>query len=112
MTTPHYLDSTRGSDTTLNKLPIDSEKDNHTSDTASSLDHNIHDATVSNADIEKESAKADAEAGPAAPGPLNFMDPSSFPDGGLQAWLCLLGAFCALFVSFGMLIIHSRWGTV
>ena len=52
--------------------------------------------TVPNADIEKEAAKADAEAAPAPP---NFMDPSSFPDGGPQARLCLLGAFCAMFVS-------------
>jgi hypothetical protein len=111
MTTPHNLGSTRGSDTTLNTSPIDTEKHNHTPDTASSLEHNIHDTTAPNADIEKEAAKADAEAGPAAPAPPNFMDPSSFPDGGLQAWLCLLGAFCAMFVSFGMLIIHFRWGT-
>jgi hypothetical protein len=30
-----------------------------------------------------------------------MMDPSSFPDGGLQAWLTVGGAWCALFVSFG-----------
>lgn len=41
MTTPHNLDSTRA---TLNTLPIDTEKHNHTSDTASSLERNIHDA--------------------------------------------------------------------
>ena len=96
---------------TLNTLPIDTEKHNHASDTTSGLEHNIHDATVLNADIEKEAAKDDAEAGPAPSGPPNFMDPSSFPGGGLQAWLCLLGAFCAMFVSFGMPIIHSRRGT-
>jgi len=90
MTTPHNLDSTKGSDTTLNASLIDTGKHNHTSDTASSLEHNIHDATVPNADIEKEAAKGDAEAGPAGPAgpaPPNFMDPSSFPDIGLQAWL-------------------------
>ncbi|KAF2271034.1 MFS general substrate transporter [Lojkania enalia] len=29
--------------------------------------------------------------------------PSQFPDGGRDAWLCLLGTFCALFCSFGWL---------
>lgn len=29
------------------------------------------------------------------------VDPSSFPDGGLQAWLVVSGAFCCLFCSFG-----------
>ena len=43
---------------------------------------------------------ADAEkttlvATPAGP------DPNAFPDGGLQAWLVVLGAFCTVFASFG-----------
>ena len=29
------------------------------------------------------------------------MDPASFPDGGLNAWLVVLGGFCCLFCSFG-----------
>ena len=29
------------------------------------------------------------------------MDPSQFPDSGLEAWLVVLGCFCSLFVSFG-----------
>lgn len=29
--------------------------------------------------------------------------PSQFPDGGKDAWLCLLGGFCCLFCSFGWL---------
>lgn len=41
----------------------------------------------------------DAEKGT----PLGPMHPSQFPDGGLQAWLTVSGAFCALFVSFGKL---------
>ncbi|MCJ1249423.1 hypothetical protein MMC30_006647 [Trapelia coarctata] len=32
---------------------------------------------------------------------LGPMDPSSFPDGGLEAWLVVFGGFCCLFVSFG-----------
>lgn len=34
--------------------------------------------------------------------PVNpWMDPSSFPDGGSQAWLTVAGAAACLFVSFG-----------
>ncbi|KAK2734808.1 hypothetical protein FQN57_001458 [Myotisia sp. PD_48] len=33
--------------------------------------------------------------------PKNPMDPSSFPEGGLQAWTVVFGGFCSLFVSFG-----------
>lgn len=28
-------------------------------------------------------------------------DPSAFPDGGLEAWVVVSGAFCCLFCSFG-----------
>jgi nitrate/nitrite transporter NarK len=34
---------------------------------------------------------------------VNPYDPSQFPDGGRKAYLCLLGAFCCLFCSFGWL---------
>ncbi|KAK2784632.1 hypothetical protein FQN53_008350 [Emmonsiellopsis sp. PD_33] len=44
----------------------------------------------------------DAEMGqPTQAPPSNPMDPSSFPDGGLEAWTVVFGGFCALFVSFG-----------
>ncbi|PGH26608.1 hypothetical protein AJ80_01737 [Polytolypa hystricis UAMH7299] len=33
--------------------------------------------------------------------PDQAIDPSSFPDGGLEAWSVVVGSFCALFVSFG-----------
>jgi hypothetical protein len=32
---------------------------------------------------------------------VNPWDASEFPDGGLEAWLVLTGAFCCLFCSFG-----------
>jgi hypothetical protein len=47
----------------------------------------------------KESVEAQT---PVAETPRNPMiDPSSFPDGGVEAWVVVLGGFCALFVSFG-----------
>ena len=43
--------------------------------------------------------KAQAGVQPAkTPGP---MDPSSFPDGGMEAWLVVTGGFACLFCSFG-----------
>lgn len=33
--------------------------------------------------------------------PVNPMDPSAFPDGGVKAWTVVVGAFCSLAVSFG-----------
>ena len=45
---------------------------------------------------------ADLERGtPEAKPAFTGFDPSSFPDGGLQAWLAVSGAFCCLFCSFG-----------
>lgn len=50
---------------------------------------------------ESTAPEIDVEKAPPKP-PVNpMMDPSSFPDGGLEAWLVVLGAFCSLFVSFG-----------
>ena len=50
-------------------------------------------------DIEKAAA-ADFAAAPAAPAPPAMTPP---PDGGTHAWLTVLGAFCSLFVSFGLI---------
>lgn len=53
--------------------------------------------------------EVDVEKAPdAKPNPM--MDPSSFPDGGREAWLVVLGAFCSLFVSFGW--INCKCSTV
>ena len=48
-------------------------------------------------DIEKVQSQK-LGGGPPAGG---MMDPSSFPDGGLKAWLCVMGGFFCLFCSFG-----------
>lgn len=47
------------------------------------------------------------DVAPVKPGP---MHPSSFPDGGLEAWLAVSGAFCCLFCSFGW--INGRYHTL
>jgi hypothetical protein len=74
MTAPHNLNTERGSDTTLDTATIDAEKQNRISDTASSLEDHPNDVTVTNGDVEKGVAKPNAEAGPAAAAPPNFMD--------------------------------------
>ena len=33
--------------------------------------------------------------------PHTGVDPGAFPDGGLEAWLVVSGAFCCMFCSFG-----------
>jgi hypothetical protein len=107
MTRPHNLDPDRGSDTTLDATSGDPEKEAHASDVASSLDHDQHGGNARNEDVEKGVTEPDP-ADTAAPAPPNLTHPSSFPDGGLEAWLCVLGAFCALFVSFGMSFKHAE----
>src|SRR5271163_3853617 len=95
---PSGRDRYREKDTEANQTNSDSES------------HSIRDG---DGVIEKEIAKTDAEAGPAAPAlpPVNpFMDPKSFPDGGLEAWSVVVGAMCALFVSFGRLPTRSLGG--
>jgi hypothetical protein len=45
----------------------------------------------------------EAEPPQHAPPTVNPWHPSQFPDGGRDAYLCLLGGFCCLFCSFGWL---------
>ncbi len=87
-------ESERGSDSTLENNHADAEKQNNIKDTQSANSDHNH-----NSDVEK----ADEKAYPEASAPLKnpMMDPSSFPDGGREAWSTVAGAFCALFVSFG-----------
>lgn len=56
-------------------------------------------SAVVEADMEKGGLVA-AE-GPAAGAPPGFA-PADFPDGGLDAWLCVFGGFLALFCTFGL----------
>ncbi|KAK0640233.1 Aspyridones efflux protein apdF [Lasiodiplodia hormozganensis] len=65
-------------------------------------------STIETDDAVKKDANAvdsrvalDVEKGPQLAAPVNPWDPSAFPDGGAEAWLAVLGCFCALFVSFG-----------
>lgn len=62
-------------------------------------DHSIPDVAdeSTSADIEKQPSQKQDGAPPGG----GMMDPSQFPDGGLQAWLCVLGGFFCLFCSFG-----------
>lgn len=60
-------------------------------------DANITRGTVDEPQNSDTEYGTDIEKAP-QPGP---MDPASFPDGGLKAWLVVSGAFCCLFCSFG-----------
>ncbi|KAF2709681.1 MFS general substrate transporter [Pleomassaria siparia CBS 279.74] len=59
--------------------------------------HNDMDVDV---DIEKNAA-TEEQPNTTPTEPLPLSHPSMFPEGGRDAWLALLGAFCCLFCSFG-----------
>ncbi len=67
----------------------DLEKGNRTAEPIDSDKHDVNIEPLS----EKSEAVTPAPAGSPGPGPP--------PDGGLEAWMSVLGAFCGLFVSFG-----------
>lgn len=107
-TTTGTTPGAKGSDTTFDATQFDAEKQDQLNDATSASSEHSRQHAMPYSDVEKAVAQPDAKAGPAAPAPARpaWMDPASFPDGGLQAWLCVLGAFCALFVSFGTAL-HS-----
>jgi len=75
----------------MSSSAADTEKDVNMSSPAESL-------TGGAVDLEKgNQIVADPKAGQAP----EAFDPRENPDGGRQAWLCVLGAFCCLFCSFG-----------
>ena len=51
-------------------------------------------------DVAEGASESDIEKNKPAE-PHAGLDPSAFPDGGLEAWLVVSGAFCCLFCSFG-----------
>lgn len=53
------------------------------------------------ADNSATSEEQNVAVEPSKPPYNPWADPSSFPDGGTQAWLTVLGAFCCLFNSWG-----------
>ena len=67
----------------------DLEKGNRTAEPVDSEKHDVNVEPLA----EKSEAVTPAPAGSPGPGPP--------PDGGLEAWMSVLGAFCGLFVSFG-----------
>jgi MFS family permease len=60
-------------------------------------------AVMSHSGGEKQSTGAGTlSQPPAAGGGAPDISLGDFPDGGLDAWLCVLGGFCALFCTFGL----------
>jgi hypothetical protein len=94
MATKLFPDPDRASDTTYEGNDVDAEKE-QIPQTATS-DNAYSDTAEKTTPIDAE-AQRDVAASP----PKNPMDPSLFPDGGRQAWSTVVGAWCALFVSFG-----------
>ena len=60
-----------------------------------------HDADIEKPPVDEERNQPSEPAAPSEA--MNPFHPSQFPDGGKDAWLCLLGGFCCLFCSFGWL---------
>jgi MFS family permease len=84
----------RGSSTTLSATELDVQKVPPFNDkTSASSRHSKYGAA---ADLNVEEIPT-----PPRPAMKAMMDRASFPDGGLTAWLCVFGAFCGLFASFG-----------
>jgi hypothetical protein len=59
---------------------------------AGTITHGVGDSGQEKLEIKTHSREASVPNGPPPEGP---------PDGGLRAWLTVVGAFCGMFVSFG-----------
>ncbi|KAH6891039.1 major facilitator superfamily domain-containing protein [Thelonectria olida] len=60
-------------------------------------------ANAVQADLERAGlAPPDKPDGPPPAGPPPGLAPADFPDGGTEAWLVVLGGWCALFCTFGL----------
>jgi hypothetical protein len=68
-----------------------------------SLDDSLSVAQKSQEDTDIEQGQPTEKPEAAVPESVSPYHPSQFPDGGRDAWLCLLGAACCLFCSFGWL---------
>jgi hypothetical protein len=55
---------------------------------ADNLSDSTHEPELGPVDVEKDEK-------------VNPFSPQAYPDGGREAWLCVFGAWCCLFVSFG-----------
>lgn len=83
-----YNDSTINSQPSIERIPSQNRETQ-----ANIFPENEAEA---HADLEKGGLE-ERPAGPVAGG----TNPADFPDGGLEAWLVVLGSWCALFSSFG-----------
>lgn len=75
--------------------PVDAENNNRNMASDEPNDHTPDDAKPKPTDVEQ--GEPEKPRGP----PPGAFDPRQNPDGGLKAWLCVVGGFCALFCSFG-----------
>ncbi|KAJ2896971.1 putative riboflavin transporter mch5 protein [Zalerion maritima] len=66
-------------------------------------------SNVVEADMERGGAKPDSESDqekgspPPQPGAPPGVNPADFPDGGFEAWSVVLGGWCVLFCTFGLI---------
>jgi hypothetical protein len=112
MATTHDLETGMGSETSTlqehTNLPQDTSSFaslfDIEKDATPSPDPSLHNSIEKDTYLSPDaSTEPNAEESSATTPPVNLMlDPSSYPDGGLKAWLAVGGAFCSLFVSFGM----------
>jgi hypothetical protein len=68
------------------------------------LENSDMDIEKSDGDVEKDAQlepDTQAERGMQLKKESTGPDPNAVPDGGLAAWLCVFGGFCAVFSSFG-----------